>query len=62
MKSARRAIVLGVIISAMSLPVRADFIADQSRIRLSAVETPTHFLVDCRIDKGANPMIRPAVQ
>jgi hypothetical protein len=62
MKSASRAIVLGVIISAMSLPVRADFIADQSRIRLAAVEMPILDLVDCRIDNGANPTIRPAVQ
>jgi hypothetical protein len=57
MKSARGAIVLGVIFAAMSMPLRAEFIADQSRIRATTASISVLDLVECRIDKGADPAI-----
>lgn len=59
MKSTRTAIVLGVIIAAMSLPARAEFIADQSRIRVPTAEAAGLDLLDYRISKGINPAIWP---
>lgn len=58
MKSARRALMLGVIIAAMSLPARAEIIADQSLIRLTAAEIPVLDLLECQIIKGNHPVTR----
>lgn len=55
MKSAKYISVLAVIITAMSFPLRAEIIADQSRISVMAPELPGHDLVNWSGIKKGTP-------